>query len=121
MEPQLTIFDALSNTPQEASSSSGKALKAAGMAQVLENAGKPFTSLVGDVVKEVFAGQVVTAEQWRTACEERGIRPHHPNAWGSVTSAMRKRGLIREVDAKPVPAKSPKSRACMVPLWEVVA
>ena len=120
MDPQLTIFDALSNTPQEASSSPGEALKAAGMAQTLERAGMTFVERACAVVQKVHGGERILAEAWRTTCEEHGVRPHHPNAWGALTSAMSRRGVIRPT-GEYVKATSTRNHGHPYQLWEVVA
>ena len=120
MEPQLTIFDALSNTPQEGSSSPGEALKAAGMTQALERAGMTFVERACAVVQKVHGGERILAEAWRATCEEHGVRPHHPNAWGALTSSMARRGIIRAT-GQYVKANSKRNHSHPYQLWEVVA
>ena len=120
MEPQLSIFDALRNTPQEGSSSPGEALKAAGMAQALENAGTAFVDRACAVIRKVHAGQQLMAEDWRITCQEHGVTPHHVNGWGALTSALSKRGVIRGTGVYQ-PCKSKKRHANPSQVWEVVA
>ena len=119
MEPQLSIFDALRNTPQEGSSSPGEALKAAGMAQVLENAGTAFVDRACAVVQKVHGGQQILAEDWRITCQEHGVTPHHVNGWGALTSSMARRGIIRAT-GQYVKANSKRNHSHPYQLWEVV-
>ena len=120
MEPQLTIFDALAQTPPEAPSSPGEALKADGMTQTLERAGTAFVDRACAVIQKVHAGERLLAETWRATCEEHGVRPHHPNAWGALTSSMSRRGVIRPT-GEFVKATSKRNHAHPYQLWEVMA
>ena len=54
---------------------------------------KPFTDEVEPVVFGL-SGQELTGEDIRVVCEERGVVPHHSNAWGGVIGALQKRGLL---------------------------
>lgn len=120
MEPQLTIFDALAQTPPEAPSSPGEALKADGMAQTLERAGTAFVDRACAVVQKVHAGELLMAEDWRITCEQHGVAPHHVNGWGALTSAMAKRGVIRGTGIYQ-PCKSKARHANPSQVWEVMA
>ena len=121
MEPQLSIFDALGNTPQEASSSPGEALKAAGMAQTLENGPeRPLWSAPAPWFEKCTVASGSWPRHWRTTCEEHGVTPHHVNGWGALTSSMARRGIIRAT-GQYVKANSKRNHSHPYQLWEVVA
>lgn len=59
-----------------------------------ENAGRAFMDAAKALIIETFSGQEVLAEQFRRVCEEHGIRPHHHNAWGSLTNELVRAGIL---------------------------
>ena len=116
MEPQLSIFDALSNTPQEASSNPERPHKAASMAGTL-NRPKTFVERACTVVQKVHGGERILARQ-RTTCEG--------TACGHITPTP---GSIDQLHGAPrssAPlastwAGSKRNHANPSQVWEVVA
>ena len=88
--------------------------------QVSENAGSGFTSKVRETVADIIpTGREVTGEDIRIICEDRGIEPHHHNAWGAVI-----RGMIHshlEPTGEHEPMQTEKSHARKTPVYVVVA
>ena len=97
----------------------GQAAKDTGMAQVLENTGPKFVDQAAALVHKVHAGQTILAEQWRQTCIEHGVTPHHPNAWGALTSSLSKRGIIRGT-GRYTTATSKKNNGHKYQLWDVL-
>lgn len=93
-------------------------LKEQGIRQVLENAGDSFVDRACSLIKEIHSGEVILAETWRHTCLEHGVIPHHPNAWGALTSSLRKRGIIRDTGHFRI-AKSVKNHGHTYRLWQV--
>jgi hypothetical protein len=52
-----------------------------------------FSERVHAAVLELV-GREVVGEDIRRYCTANGIVPHHPNAWGGVTSGLRKNGTL---------------------------
>ena len=67
--------------------------KDAAIDQVLDNAGLSWQERATAVLRGMTASEV-TGEDVRLACEARGVRPHHHNAWGGLTSRLVKAGLL---------------------------
>ena len=61
--------------------------------QVLDNAGLPWQERAERVLRGMTASEV-TGEDVRLACEAQGVRPHHHNAWGGLTSRFVSLGLL---------------------------
>lgn len=57
-----------------------------------------------------------TGEDIRFALEAKGLIPHHHNAWGALTLAAVKRGLLRRTD-RFVNMRGPKSHARMTRVY----
>jgi hypothetical protein len=87
---------------------------------VLDNAGDSWRSRAVALICEVLAGQEVLAEDWRLLCEQHGIRPHHPNAWGGLTAALMKDGTITDT-GRLAHSRDPRSHARRQPVWKVRA
>ena len=64
-------------------------------------------------------GELVSGEDIRLACEQRGIRPHDPHAWGGVVMGLHRTGVLEKTDQR-VPCTDPKIHARDTPLWRVV-
>lgn len=62
--------------------------------QVLTNAGDDWRERALQVIRETPASFEFIGEDIRLSCEENGIRPHHPNAWGGLIASAVKAGLI---------------------------
>lgn len=67
----------------------------AALAQVSHNAGT-FTDAALTALRQFPQGYEGTGEQIRLLIERRGIRPHHPNAWGAVINTAVRRGLLTD-------------------------
>lgn len=72
-----------------------------GLAQVLDNAPGDFSESVFRHVLCLPQGQVCTGESIRFACLLKGIRPHHPNAWGAAIRRCLEAGLLTETGRFP--------------------
>lgn len=89
------------------------------IAQVLRNAGEDWQSDAIRIIRQQLAGQEVLAETFRATCEKAGVKPHHHNAWGGLTSALVRAGVI--VDTGRVEkSRDPKSHARRQPVWRVM-
>lgn len=89
------------------------------IAQVLGNAGSDWQAEAIRIIRQQLAGQEVLAEAFRTTCEKEGVRPHHHNAWGGLTNALVRAGVI--VDTGRVEkSRDPRSHARRQPVWLVV-
>lgn len=67
--------------------------KQAALARVLSHAGTSWRERAHAVFLDMQVNEV-TGEDIRLACEDAGIRPHHPNAWGSFVSWLVNEGDI---------------------------
>ncbi len=90
-----------------------------GKRRVIRHAGTDFVDRACELIERVHAGQTVLAEEWRKTCVEHGIVPHHPNAWGALTSALRARGVILKTDERRH-ARSVRTHGHEYALWKVV-
>ncbi len=91
----------------------------AAMAQVLEHAGETWRHDAMTLIRERLAGQEVLAEKFRVLCEANGIRPHHCNAWGGLTAALVRAGVIEDT-GRVGKSRDPRSHARRQPVWRVV-
>lgn len=82
----------------------------AGIERVLENAGVDWKEAASDYIAGLPHGYRCTGEEIRNACTERGIVPHHPNAWGGLISGAIKSGLLVGT-GEYVPMKDKRSHA----------
>jgi hypothetical protein len=96
----------------------GKDLKRAGMDLALRNAGADFSERACALIREVHSGQTILAETWRQTCVENGVSPHHPNAWGALTSTLKARGIIRDTGTYAT-AQSVRNHGHTYRLWRV--
>ena len=61
----------------------------------IERVEKPtFSETVAEVVRGLD-GMHVTGEDIRRICTDRGVTPHHSNAWGGVISGLVRMGQLR--------------------------
>ena len=86
--------------------------------QVLDNAGDAFVERASAAIPLLFGGRTVLAEDWRQALIEHGIKPHHHNAWGGLTTALQKRGVIHPTNILSK-SRDKRSHARRQPLWHV--
>lgn len=100
--------------------SQAKRARDAALAQVLEHAGESWRNDAARLIRERLAGQEVLAEKFRVLCEANGIRPHHCNAWGGLTAALAKAGVIEDT-GRVEKSRDPRSHARRQPVWRVVA
>ena len=91
----------------------------AAMAQVLEHAGESWRHDAMRLIRERLAGREVLAEEFRALCEGAGIRPHHCNAWGGLTAALVKAGVIEDT-GRVEKSRDPRSHARRQPVWRVI-
>jgi hypothetical protein len=61
-------------------------------------------------VVERLKGEKVTGEAIRLACEEKGIKPHHPNAWGAFIAWLKRSSVLKPTGVY-VNMVGPKSNA----------
>lgn len=64
------------------------------LARVLTNAGPDWREQVDAVVAALAVGTLVTGEDIRLACAERGIVPHVANAWGGIVNRLIRSGVL---------------------------
>ena len=64
------------------------------LAQVSETAGQSFMDGCLTTIGMMRYGDLVTGEDVRRACMDRGLEPHHSNAWGAVVRTAVGRGLL---------------------------
>lgn len=93
---QLDIFSAPTPNP-----TSAQAAQTIGMAQVLSNAPRSFSTAVRTYVASLPPGTLCTGESIRIACYQAGITPHHHNAWGAAISGCVRAGLLEETGRFP--------------------
>ena len=88
----------------------GQILKQQGMAQV-ENTNPGFVTLMRLVaICHYRTHGEVSADDLRRYASDRGIEPHHPNAWGSVFRRGFKRVGFR-------PSTIPSNHARLISVW----
>lgn len=66
-----------------------------------------------------YRGQYLTGEAIRFHMEQRGIEPHHHNAWGAAIMTAARRGLL-EKTGRYLPMQSLKSHARRTPEYRVL-
>jgi hypothetical protein len=92
--------------------------KQASLARVLSHAGTAWREQAHAVFLDMPVSEV-TGEDIRLTCEDAGIRPHHPNAWGAFVS-----WLVNEGDLMPtgryVPMKAKGSHARKTQVYRIV-
>jgi hypothetical protein len=91
----------------------------AALAQVLGNAGESWRHDAMTLIRDRLAGQEVLAEEFRALCEGEGIKPHHCNAWGGLTAALVRAGVIEDT-GRVGKSRDPRSHARRQPVWRVV-
>jgi hypothetical protein len=96
----------------------GDALKTRNLDKVLSNAGAHWIDQASELIQDRLGGQEVLAECFRMICEEEGVKPHHHNAWGGLTSALVKRGILEET-GRIEKSKDPRSHSRRQPVWRV--
>jgi len=99
--------------------SQGQRAKDDGIAQVLKHAGDSWRDDAVTLIRERLAGMEVLAEEFRVLCEANGIKPHHCNAWGGLTSALVKAGVIEDT-GRVKKSRAPRSHARRQPVWRVI-
>lgn len=87
--------------------------------RVLSNAGEEWKEAARAQILNNHYGKSMTGEDMRLACQEVGIVPHHPNAWGGFVQ-----GLIKSKDLRPTmefrPMRAKGSHARMTRVYEVL-
>lgn len=71
-------------------------LRDRGAAQVIEKAGDDWKEQAITCIRRHWRGREAIAEDFRRTCQDHGIAPHHPNAWGALTLAMKRKNLLEE-------------------------
>ena len=95
----------------------GRKLRDKGMAQVTT---PEFSEAVrGHIGSGDYLGRHMSAEQIRFACQHQGINPHHHNAWGGVTYALLKAGVLRDTE-QATHMTDPRSHARKTTVYEVL-
>lgn len=80
------------------------------LTRVLTNAGPDWREQVDAVVAALAVGTLVTSEDIRLACAERGIVPHVANAWGGIVNRLIRSGVL-EPTGQRVAMRAPGSHA----------
>jgi hypothetical protein len=98
---QPNLFDAPRILPSpflagEPAALTATALRDRGAIQVLERAGDDWKDQAIACIRQHWAGREGIAEDFRRTCQAHGIAPHHPNAWGALTLAMKRQELLEE-------------------------
>lgn len=89
--------------------------KAAGIRQVMDNAGNDWKRYALERVKEMLLErEELTADDIREVVL---IAPHHENAWGGLTNSLVKKGWITPADRKPRPSKRPEANGHLNPVY----
>jgi hypothetical protein len=102
----------------EYSASASKAAKDHAIATVAANAGTEFMEQAKAVILQRLSGTECLAEEFRRVCEEAGVRPHHHNAWGSLTNQLVKAGILMDT-GRLGKSTSVRSHARRQPIWRV--
>lgn len=97
----------------------GQRARDAAVAQVLKHAGDSWRDDAVTLIRERLAGREVLAEEFRVLCEANGIKPHHCNAWGGLTAALVKAGVIEDT-GRVEKSRDPRSHARRQPVWRVI-
>ena len=97
----------------------GRTDRDAALAKVMSKAGESWRDDAIRLIRARLAGREVLAEEFRALCESVGIKPHHPNAWGGLTAALVKAGVITDT-GKVQRSKDPRSHARRQPVWLVM-
>jgi hypothetical protein len=84
-------------------------MRDAALEQVYGNTSDLWKTRVNAIVNGL-TGSEVTGEDIRMACERSGVKPHHPNAWGSIISNLKRKGRLIPT-GRYVNMKGPKSNA----------
>jgi hypothetical protein len=63
---------------------------------VLDNAGD-WKEQVREYVKRLPPGMELLGEKVRTLCLDRGVKPHHHNAWGAMIKTLVKEGYLEPI------------------------
>lgn len=64
-----------------------------------DNAGVEWRRAVVEYVKTLPAMELL-GEKVRTLCLERGLAPHHHNAWGSMIRTLVKEGYLEPIEGR---------------------
>ncbi len=104
MTQQLNLFE-------------GRAARDAALQTVADNSGD-FMERALDAILGYEVGREVTGEDIRFRCEQRSLRPHHPNAWGALVNTAVRRKLLIPTD-KFVSMKDKSSHARMTRVYKV--
>ena len=101
---------------------SGAKLRDAGIERVISHESNydDFLRKVVLVIEQDFRGMEVTFGEITARCRDRGINPHHPNAWGATCNSVIKRrpGLLTPT-GRFVKSKNKNSHALPYPLYRV--
>ena len=100
------------------SASASEAARNHAIATVGSNAGNEFMEQAKAVIQQRLSGTECLAEEFRRVCEEAGIRPHHHNAWGSLTNQLFKAGILIDT-GRLGKSTSVRSHARRQPIWRV--
>ena len=97
----------------------GKRRKEAGISDVLDNNLSWVDAAIGRLQPYLKKGQKISGEDIRSIVFGDIGPPSHPNAWGGLTHALVKAGIIRDTGLTTL-AKLPSSHARRMPIWEVL-
>lgn len=101
------------------SQAQGRRERDSALAKVMSKAGESWRDDAIRLIRERLSGREVLAEEFRAICEQAGIRPHHCNAWGGLTAALVKAGVIEDT-GRVEKSRDPRSHARRQPVWRVI-
>ena len=102
----------------EFSAEASEAARDHALAAVGRNAGPEFHEQAKAVIIERLSGTECLAEEMRRVCEEAGVMPHSPNAWGWLTNRLVRAGILIDT-GRLGKSTSVKSHARRQPIWRV--
>jgi hypothetical protein len=96
----------------------GEQLRDQALAVVTTDAGPAWMDKAEALIRTRLGGTEVLAESFRLLCEEEGIKPHHPNAWGGLTNRLIRHGVLVDT-GRIAKSTAPRSHARRQPIWRV--
>lgn len=78
------------------------------ISQVMGNAGDDWRDEAYRVFRDMPS--IMTGEDFRVACIENGVKPHHHNAWGGIVAGLVRSGYLQDT-GRTTTMKSPGSHA----------
>ena len=124
MTTQLSMFQPAHGRPMSVDVAEGVAeghrRAQAGRERAATNAGDDFRAGMAQVVLDIARRErFFTMDEVRAEAADRGLEPHHFNAWGHVLPAAARRGVVRRREDLPrVPSERPEAHGNPNLQWE---